>query len=93
MTKAAKNRLLKSEFFHEVEAIVDAWDYYLVVGDQASANEMASKWFTIKPALEYITGKPYSFSRKNGIYSIVNDLDHNDRLLVAYSKTKEEVAA
>jgi len=85
MTKAALKRLLKSKFFHEVEEVVHAWDYYLTVGDRKLADEMMHKWLMAKLALEYITGIPYGFSRNGETYSIVNELDHDEKLLAGKS--------
>jgi len=90
MTKAAMKRLLKSDFFHEVEAVVKAWDYYLAIEDKTSADEMMHKWHMAKSALEYITGNIYGFSRNGKTYSIVNERNYDDRLLTGNSvKTSE----
>ena len=82
MSKASMQRLFKSKFFHEVEAIVKAWDYYLARGDSKNADEMAHKWTIAKLALEHITGKGYRFFR-DGIdsYGVVNERDSNDRII------------
>jgi len=93
MTKAAMERLLKSKFFHEVEEIVKAWDYYTNAGDKKSANEMAGKWSVAKLALEHITGNAYWFSHKGAVYSIVNENDQHDVLLTGRSAKKEEAVA
>ena len=85
MTKAAMERLLKSEFFHEVAEVVKAWDYYLTVGDRESADEMMHKWDMAKFALEYITGNLYGFSRNGETYGIVNERDYNERILIGDS--------
>lgn len=85
MTKAAKQRLLGSKFFHEVEATVKAWDYYLQTGDREAADEMMREWKVAKLALEHITGNVYGFSRNGETYSIVNEQDDDDRLIVGES--------
>ena len=89
MTKAAMKRLLKSDFFHEVEEVVKAWDYYLAIKDRKSSDEMMHKWSMAKLALEHITGNIYGFSRNGETYSIVNERDHNDILLAGNSVKKE----
>ena len=85
MTKAAKQRLLASRFFHEVAEIVKAWDYYLHIGNREAADEMMHKWQIAKLALEHITGNLYGFSRNGETYSIVNERDYSDRLIVEKS--------
>ena len=92
MTKAAKERLLKSKFFHEVDEVVKAWDYYLSTGEKELANEMMHKWSIAKLALEHITGNVYGFSRNGETYSIVNERDRND-ILLAGNSVKTEGAA
>ena len=82
MTKAAMKRLLKSDFYHEVYAIIKAWDYYLRIDDKETADEMMHKWSIAKLALEHITGKLYGFSRDSEGCSLVNERDYNDRLFV-----------
>jgi len=94
LSKAAMNRLLRSEFFHNVDDIVKAWDYYLLVIEQKRRNrleyddekkcidEMMHKWSVAKLALEFITGNIYDFSRDgNGNYSVVNEGDYSDRII------------
>jgi hypothetical protein len=82
MTKAEKNRLLKSKFFHELEELVKAWDFYLCVNSKEQANEMFNKWEIAKLALEHITGNLYGLSRDGyGTYSIVNERDYNERII------------
>ena len=88
ISKAAMKRLKKSEFFHEVENVVKAWDYYLRNGnrhdnpDRKDAEEMMHKWGMAKLALEHITGNIYGFSRDGvGNYSVVNERDYNDRII------------
>lgn len=82
MTKAAMKRLLASNFFREVEVIVGAWDYYLSIKNRESADEMMHKWSMAKLALEYITGNIYGFSRDDEGYSLVNERDHSDKIIV-----------
>jgi hypothetical protein len=93
ISKAAMERLMKSKFFHEVEEVVIAWDYYLAVGDKDSSNEMMHKWEIAKLALEHITGNLYGFSRNGETYSIVNERNYDERILIGYSMKREEVAA
>lgn len=82
LSKAAMKRLKESEFFHEVEEVVKAWDYYCRINDIPKSNEMMHKWGMAKLALEYITGNIYGFSRDgNGNYSIVNKRDYSDRII------------
>jgi hypothetical protein len=88
MTKAAMKRLLKSEFFLEVQMVVKAWDYYLNAGDKELANEMMHKWEMAKLALEHITGNIYGFSRNGETYSIVNERDYGERLIVGLCARK-----
>jgi|GEM_PF-3442957 len=80
MTKAAMNRLEKSDFFHEACENVKAWDYYLHVGDTVRADECMHNWLVAKSALEFITGNLYGISRNGETVSIVNERDDNDRL-------------
>lgn len=82
MTKAAMNRLIKSEFFHEVCEQVVAWDYYLRKKDQESADKCMERWFMAKVALQFITGKCYAFSRNDESVSIVNEADYTDVLFL-----------
>ncbi len=85
MSKAAMQRLVKSEFFHEIRNVVAAWDYYLTIRDQEQADAMAEKWCMAKLALEHITGNLYGFSRNDETYSIVNERDYNERLILETS--------
>ena len=83
LSKAAKERLLRSDFFHEVEEVVKAWDYYCKIGDIPKSKEMRHEWRMAKLALEFITGNIYDFSRDlNGNYRVVNTRDCNDILIV-----------
>lgn len=43
---------------------------------------MMHKWMMEKLALEYITGNLYGFSRNRETYSIVNEQDYNDKLII-----------
>jgi hypothetical protein len=81
MSKAEMKRLRESEFFHEVEEVVKAWDYYLTKNDREKSDEMMHKWEIAKLALEHITGNLYGFSRNGVTYSIVNERDYNDRII------------
>jgi hypothetical protein len=91
MTKASQNRLIKSEFFHEVRDVVKAWDYYLSIGDRKAADEMMYKWQIAKLALEHITGNLYSFFRdKCGTYFIFNECDHSDKIIFGRNEYKKE---
>jgi hypothetical protein len=92
ISKAAMERLMKSKFFHEVEEIVKAWDYYLNEGNREASNEMFHKWEIAKLALEHITGNIYGFSRNGETYSIVNEHDYNDKLIVGESVQAKGVA-
>jgi hypothetical protein len=92
MSKAAMKRLLRSEFFHNVEELVKAWDYYLgnnrkhAEQYRKEADEMMHKWDMAKLALEYITGNIYGFSRDGtGNYGIVNERDYSDRIIVGHN--------
>lgn len=82
MTKAAKTRLEKSDFFHEVCDIIVAWDYYLHINDRKSADECMHKWEIAKKALEFITGELYGFSRNGETVSIVNERNYDDRIFI-----------
>lgn len=82
MTKAVMKRLKESVFFHEVEEIIKAWDYYCRTNNPLGANECMHKWEMAKLALEHITGNLYGFSRNGDTYSIVNERDYTDRLIV-----------
>ena len=95
MTKAAMNRLMKSDFFHEVCDTVKAWDYYMRVGNRVLADEMMHKWGMAKLALKHITGATYGFSRDlaGGTYSIVNEKDCNDILIHGESALIEDTPA
>jgi len=93
MTKAVMKRLLKSEFFHEVKAVIEAWDYYLTAGDKELADEMMHKRLMAKLALEYITGNIYGLSRNGETYSLVNEQNYDDRLLIGQSAEAKEVEA
>jgi len=98
LSKAAMDRLVKSEFFHEVESIVQAWDYYLLVIEQKRrnrieyddekkcCNEMMHKWDVAKLALEFITGNIYGFSRNGETYGVVNERDYSDRIISGSNK-------
>jgi len=79
MSKAARKRLMKSEFWHRVKDIVTAWDYYLATGDHKSADECMREWNMAKLALEHITGELYGFTRNGETYGIVNERDYEDR--------------
>lgn len=83
MTKAAMDRLIKSDFWHGVCENVVAWDYYLYTNDQESATECMHRWDVAKQALEYITGNLYGFSRNGETVSIVNERDYSDRPFIA----------
>jgi len=91
---AAMKRLKKSEFFHEVEETVKAWDFYLGKGygvyvekHRKEADEMMHKWGMAKLALEFITGNLYGFSRDGeGNYSVVNERDYNERIIVGHNE-------
>lgn len=85
MTKAAMRRLLGSEFFHEVLAVVNAWDYYISTGDRGLADEMMREWQMAKSALKHITGTTYMVSRNGETYSIVNEQNPDDELFTARS--------
>jgi len=85
ISKAAMKRLFKSKFFHEVIEIVKAWDYYLITGERDLAKEMMDKWFIAKSALEFITGNTYNFSRNGKIFSIVNERNNDEKLLIGHS--------
>jgi hypothetical protein len=86
ISKAAMGRLVRSEFFHEVEAVVKAWDWYLQKNDKPCADEMMHKWFMAKPALKFITGETYAFSRDgNGNYYVVNEKDTGDRIIDGFN--------
>ena len=92
LSKAAIKRLRESEFFHEVEETVKAWDFYLGKGygvcieknqHRKECEEMMNKWLMAKSALEFITGNLYGFSRDGtGNYSVVNERDYNERIIV-----------
>jgi len=82
MTKAARDRLERSDFFHEVCETVRAWDYYLRTENKKDADECMHKWMISKLALEHITGETYGFSRNGETVSIVNERDYSDRLFV-----------
>ena len=85
ISKAAMTRLLKSEFFCEVAQTVKAWDYYITIGDKNLADEMMHKWLIAKSALEFITGNNYEFSRDGETYSIINEHNNNEKILVGCS--------
>lgn len=80
MSKAATQRLITSDFYHEVYATVKAWDYYLRTDDKEAADEMMHKWTMAKLALKFITGKSYGFMRDNKSFSLVNEADYTDIL-------------
>lgn len=84
-SKAAMERLLKSQFFKETISTVSAWDYYLITGDKALADEMMNKWFIARLALKHITGNFYEFSCNGETYSIVNARNHDDVLFSGLS--------
>lgn len=88
LSKAAMKRLKDSEFFREVQDVVKAWDFYLATGDKESADEMMHKWSMAKLALEHITGNLYGFSRNGETYSIVNERDYNDRIILGKSERR-----
>jgi len=91
LSKTAMNRLKNSEFFHDIENTVKAWDYYLLDVEQKRRNnleydtkpvdEMMRKWEVQKVALKYITGNLYGLSRNGDTYSVVNERDYNDRII------------
>jgi len=101
ISKAEMNRLRKSEFFHNVEEIVKAWDYYLLVIEQKqnenleydyekeAVDEMMHKWEVAKLALEFITGNLYGLSRNREVYSVVNERDYNDRIITGSNYQNE----
>jgi hypothetical protein len=62
-----------------------AWDFYLGRGkdDEECAKEMMHKWEMAKLALEHITGNIYGFSRNGETYSVVNERNYDERLIVA----------
>ena len=86
MTKAAMDRLVKSDFFREVCETVEAWDYYLHAKDREAADECMHKWMMAKLALKHITGKSYGFSRDGETVSIVNEADYSDTLFKTKAK-------
>lgn len=86
MTKAAMERLKRSEFFHTTCEVVTAWDYYLYTKNKEAADEMMHKWEIAKLALELITGETYGFSRNGETVSIVNERDYNDRIFITDAK-------
>ena len=93
---ASMQRLIKSDFFHEVEGLVQAWDYFLGTGDEERAAELMHKWKIAKLALKHITGNYYRFSRDGtGNYSVVDEINHSDRIISGfneYRNAKEEQA-
>jgi len=91
LSKAAKDRLIKSKFFHEVEEIVKAWDYYLLTNNREASQEMMHKWEIAKLALEHITGNLYGFSRNGVTYSIVNERDYDDRLIIGKTPLLQDI--
>jgi hypothetical protein len=91
ISKAAMKRLMKSEFFHEVEEIVKAWDYYLLTNNREASKEMMHKWEIAKLALEFITGNLYGFSRNGVTYSIVNERDYEDRLIIGKTPLIQDI--
>ncbi len=107
LSKAAMDRLVRSEFFHTVRDMVGAWDYYLMeyrayrVEDaeramkaQRDADVMMHQWAIAKLALKHITGNIYSFTRNGeGDYAVVNEDDCNDRIIIGRNDYKKEVAA
>lgn len=93
MTKAALKRLLKSEFFHEVEEVVKAWDYYLTIGNRKLADEMMIRFSIAKLALEHITGISYGFSRNGETYSVVNEKNQEEKIISGNSVKGKEVSA
>jgi hypothetical protein len=92
-SKAAMKRLLKSNFFNEILAVVKAWDYYVATGDNALADEMTHRWLMAKEALKFITGNVYGLSRNGTTYSIVNENNYDDRLFIGLSIAPKEKAA
>ena len=82
MTKAAKDRLENSDFFHEVCETVIAWDYYLHTGNKKVADEFMYKWQMAKLALKFITGETYGFSRNGETVSIVNERNDDDCIFI-----------
>ena len=80
MTKAAMQRLKKSDFFREVCALVIAWDYYLRTKNDNAVDECANRWSIAQLALQHITGNMYRFARNDETVSIVNMYDRNDTI-------------
>lgn len=81
MSKAAMQRLMGSDFYHEVYEVLQAWDYYLRANDRKEADEMMHKWGMAKLALKHITGKSYGFSRDDEGWRLVNGADYDDILM------------
>ena len=91
MSKAARERLTKSDFWHRVQEIVKAWDYYIATGDKESAAECMHEWSMAKLALEHITGELYGFTRNGETYGIVNERDYTDKPFAAKSVKRREM--
>ena len=87
MSKAARKRLMKSEFWHRIVDIVKAWDCYLAIGDNKSADACMHEWSMAKLALEHITGESYGFTRNGKTYGIVNERDCTDCPILGITTT------
>ena len=85
LSKAAMQRLLKSNFFSEVISTVRALDFYKTYGPSELADRILQEWLIARSALEFITDNKYKISRNGEIYSIVNESDPNDKLYTAHS--------
>jgi len=93
ISKAAMTRLMKSDFFCEVLGTVKAWDYYVAVGDKELAGEMMSNWLMARSALEFITGNIYKLSRNGETYSVENEFNKDEKIIIGIGHSVREMAA
>ena len=80
MSKAARNRLERSEFYRDTVETVHAMNYYQYKKETKQADEMMIRWQIARLALEHITGKRYEFKRTEiheglSVYAVRNGED------------------
>ena len=79
MSKAARERLMKSDFWNRTCEIIVAWDYYLTTNDRESSDECMHEFNMAKLALEHITGELYGFTRNGETSTKENPMqDYHD---------------
>ena len=92
MTKTARKRLEKSEFYRETYNIVAVLNIAMArKEDDELVQALFSKWRLAQTALKHITGKHYDFSRTevgNGIaFSVRNG---EDRIMQGFYRCNAE---